>query len=272
MGGAHTHVVNYKVDLMTIDLVQEDVNFPWFDEDDPPTKQLRLQKTWVKNETSFSVQGGNNNNGQRVLLIGNKDKKNAWGQERMYRIMPGYHTIHNAVKGSVRLLNSAKWGEDDVFVLKRKDTEPSSSTTWNQQLPIYPPVDFSKMTTPAESIEQEDLYVSLFFSLPPFPEFTTMYRVVYLNLGMHHVPRAEDTPNTLFTDSRSSFFIAPFNYFDDESSRDIRNAVLLVQNANTGKYEVQESGSGDEDKTCTPRADFTPAYIGQVNTDLGGSQ
>lgn len=99
-----------------------------------------------------------------------------------------------------------------------------------------------------------------------------MYRVVYLNLGMHHVPRAEDTPNTLFTDSRSSFFIAPFNYFDDEPSRDIRNAVLLVQNANTGKYEVQESGSGDEDKTCTPRADFTPAYIGQIDTDLGSSE
>lgn len=50
-----------------------------------------------------------------------------------------------AVKGSVRLLNSAKWGEDDVFIVKHKDTEPSSSTTWNQQMPIYPPVDFSKV-------------------------------------------------------------------------------------------------------------------------------
>ncbi|KAG8948984.1 hypothetical protein FRC00_008384 [Tulasnella sp. 408] len=264
MGSVHTHVVNYKVDL--------DVNFPWFDEDDPPTKQLRLQKTWVESETSFSVQGNNNNNGQRVLLIGNKEKKNAWGQERMYRIMPGYHTIHNAVKGSVRLLNSAKWGEDDVFIVKHKDTEPSSSTTWNQQMPIYPPVDFSKVrfllfrerdgasnarlqkiTTPAESIDQEDL-------------------VVYLNLGMHHVPRAEDTPNTLFTDSRSSFFIAPFNYFDDEPSRDIRNAVLLVQDPNSGKFEVAESGTGDGAKTCTPRADFTPAYIGQIDTDLSGSE
>ncbi|KIO19433.1 hypothetical protein M407DRAFT_30937 [Tulasnella calospora MUT 4182] len=261
MGSVHTHVVNYKVDLdvggtanslQTIDLVQEDVKFPWFDEDDPPTKQLRLQKTWVENETSFSVQGNNNNNGQRVLLIGNKEKKNAWGQERMYRIMPGYHTIHNAVKGSGRVLNSAKWGEDDVFIVKHKDTEPSSSTTWNQQMPIYPPVDFSKITTPAESIDQEDL-------------------VVYLNLGMHHVPRAEDTPNTLFTDSRSSFFIAPFNYFDDEPSRDIRNAVLLVQDPNSGKYGVEESGSGDDDKTCTPRADVTPAYIGQVETDLSSS-
>ncbi|KAG8917777.1 hypothetical protein FRC01_002213, partial [Tulasnella sp. 417] len=234
MGSVHTHVVNYKVDLdvggtansvQTIDLVQEDANLPWFDEDDPPTKQLRLQKSWVENETSFSVQG--NNNGQRVLLIGNKEKKNAWGQERMYRIMPGYHTIHNAVKGSVRALNNARWGEDDVFIVKHKDTEP-------------------------KSIDQEDL-------------------VVYLNLGMHHVPRAEDTPNTLFTDSRSSFFISPFNYFDEEPSRDIRNAVLLVQDPNTQKYEVAESGSGDEDKTCIPREDVTPAYIGQIGIDLSGS-
>ncbi|KAG9040344.1 hypothetical protein FS837_000767 [Tulasnella sp. UAMH 9824] len=257
MGSVHTHVINYKVDLdvggtansvQTIELVQEDVKFPWFDEDDPPTKQVRLHKTWVQNETSFSVQG-NSNNGQRVLLIGNKEKKNAWGQERMYRIMPGYHTIHNAVKGSTRLLNSAKWGEDDVFIVKHKDTEPSSSTTWNQQMPIYPPVDFSKITTPAESIDQEDL-------------------VVYLNLGMHHVPRAEDTPNTLFTNSRSSFFIAPFNYFDEEPSRDLRNAVLLVQNPVTGKYEVEESGSGDGDETCMPRADVTPVYVGEIDINL----
>lgn len=85
---------------------------------------------------------------------------------------------------------------------------------------------------------------------------------------MHHVPRAEDTPNTLFTNSRSSFFVAPFNYFDEEPSRDIHNAVLLVQDPDTRKYEVEESGSGDGDETCTPRADVTPEYIGQIDVDL----
>lgn len=55
------------------------------------TRQLTLNRTWVPEETHFGV----GNNGQRVLLLGNKDEKNAWGLERMYRLMPGYHTVHN---------------------------------------------------------------------------------------------------------------------------------------------------------------------------------
>lgn len=118
------------------------------------------------------------------------------------------------------------------MIAKAKDTEPSSSSTWNQHLPVDPPVDFSQFFNPPESIDQEDL-------------------VIYANLGMHHIPRAEDTPNTLFTDTRSSFILSPFNYFDEEPSRDIRNAILL-QTDEKGRYVVDEAGG--KESTCAPRA------------------
>ncbi|CAE6442035.1 unnamed protein product [Rhizoctonia solani] len=217
---------------------ESDVTKPWFDAEDGPTRQLRINRTWVP--TEFQVNFGAN--GQTAYLIANKNETNQWGYPRAYRFQPGLHAIHNPVQGAPILLNNARWGEWDLMIAKRKDTEPSSSTTWNQHLPITPPVDFSKIFEPPESIDQEDL-------------------VIYANLGMHHIPRAEDTPNTLFTDTRSSFILSPFNYFDDEPSRDIRNAILMQANEG-GKYAVQESSV--EETTCAPRALPGVAYTGQT--------
>lgn len=100
---------------------------------------------------------------------------------------------------------------------------------------------------------------------------TPFFSVVYLNLGMHHVPRAEDTPNTLFTDTRSSWLISPFNYFNDEPSRDIRNAILLEQNADSGDYEVTEAGSGDNAQACLFQSDEEPAYVSDIAFDLSST-
>ncbi|QRV88148.1 primary-amine oxidase [Ceratobasidium sp. AG-Ba] len=234
MGSIHTHVINYKVDLdiagtsnslQTNEVFVEEVTKPWFDEEDGPTRQLRINRTWT------------------VYLIANKNQKNQWGYPKSYRFQPGLHAVHNPVRGARRLLSNARWGEWDLMVAKRKDTEPSSSTTWSQHLPTVPPVDFSKFFDPAESIDQEDL-------------------VIYANLGMHHVPRAEDTPNTLFTDSRSSFILSPFNYYDDEPSRDIRNAILL-QADKDGSYSVAEPG--ETEATCAPQGSFSVHYTGQVS-------
>ncbi|KAG8952399.1 hypothetical protein FRC03_012162 [Tulasnella sp. 419] len=251
MGNVHSHVINYKVDLdihgtsnslMKTDLVQEEVTQPWFDPEDGATQQLRVDRQWVSKEVAYDL----GNNGQTIYTIGNKNVLNAWGYPKTYRIMPGYHTAHKAITGSQRLLNSARWGEHDFFVLRHKDTEISSSSTWNLQLSVAPPIDFSKYLEPAEDIDQQDL-------------------VVYINLGMHHLPRAEDTPNTLFTDTRSSFLFTPFNYFDDEPSRDITNAILLQSDAESGQWEVIEAGSGDDEEQCLSKDDPKVAYIGQID-------
>lgn len=59
---------------------------------------------------------------------------------------------------------------------KRKETEPTSSSMWNQNLPGAPAVNFHNFFD-GENITQEDL-------------------VAWVNVGTHHLPQAEDSPNT----------------------------------------------------------------------------
>ena len=68
-------------------------------------------------------------------------------------------------------------------------------------------IDFDKFFD-GESLEQEDL-------------------VVWLNMGMHHVPHTGDLPNTVYTTARSAIQIIPSNYFVRDQSRDTVNMVQL---------------------------------------------
>ena len=71
------------------------------------------------------------------------------------------------VVGSKRLLNNANWARYNLAISKRKDTEPTSSSMWNMNLPGKPMVDFHKFFD-GENITQEDL-------------------VAWINIGMHHL-------------------------------------------------------------------------------------
>jgi len=78
--------------------------------------------------------------------------------------------------GSKRLLNSANWARYNLAVSVQKDSEPSSSSMWNANLPGAPVIDFHNFFD-GENITQEDL-------------------VAWVNVGTHHLPGAEDSPNT----------------------------------------------------------------------------
>jgi hypothetical protein len=53
------------------------------------------------------------------------------------------------------------------------------------------------------------------------------FRVVYFNLGMHHVPHSGDIPNTLMHTSSSSVMFTPFNFHDRDPSRLSSQGVQL---------------------------------------------
>ena len=53
--------------------------------------------------------------------------------------------------------------------------------------------------------------------------------------GTHHLPQAEDSPNTRTNLAASSFFLTPLNYFDADVSMDSLNAVLLTAPAKPGE-------------------------------------
>ena len=43
--------------------------------------------------------------------------------------------------------------------------------------------------------------------------------VMWVNLGVHHIPHTGDLPNTVFTTAHTAIQIAPSNYFKYDQSR-----------------------------------------------------
>lgn len=89
------------------------------------------------------------------------------------------------VVGSKRLLNNANWARYNLAVSVQKDSEPASSSMWNANLPGAPVVDFHDFFD-GENITQKDL-------------------VAWVNVGTHHLPGAEDTPNTKMNTATSRY-------------------------------------------------------------------
>ncbi|KAG6374973.1 copper amine oxidase [Boletus reticuloceps] len=128
------------------------------------------------------------------------------------------------VVGSKRVLNNANWACYNLAVSRREETEPMSSSAWNFNLPAVPLVDFHKFFD-GENITQQDL-------------------VIWVNAGMHYLPRSEDAPNMRTTIAASSFFITPLSYFDYDVSIDSTNAILLQAPSKEGEpFSVDDYGS-----------------------------
>lgn len=141
-----------------------------------------------------------------AYVVTNEDELNAWGNPRGYAIHPG-PLCRLTNLDAKRTENSVNWAKHHLAVSRRHDHEPSSSCMWNGNLPGAPPVNFYNFFN-NESIVQEDL-------------------VVWANLGTHHIPRAEDAPNTLTNVATSYLLLVPWNFNDYDASIDSRNSVLL---------------------------------------------
>jgi primary-amine oxidase len=164
-------------------LSQEAVTQPWFEDDwgDEVIQQV-VTREYIDNENDALLKFPTNFQGGYAIV--NQEETNKWGISRGYAIHPGYSPIHNVcmllrmswqslnsglqtVVGSKRLLKNVNWARYNLAVSRRKETEPSSSSMWNFNLPGSPPVDFHKFFD-GENITQEDL-------------------VAWVNLGMHHL-------------------------------------------------------------------------------------
>ena len=112
-------------------------------------------------------------------------------------------------------------------------------------------VDFHKFFD-GESINQTDL-------------------VAWINVGTHHLPQAEDSPNTRTNLAASSFFITPLNYFDYDVSIDSINSILLSPPKKAGEaWGYNDYGVGPAN--CIP--DIVPPfeYMGVKTFGLDGKE
>ncbi len=98
-----------------------------------------------------------------------------------------------------------------------------------------PPVDFSRFFD-SESLEQEDL-------------------VVWLNMGMHHVPHTGDLPNTVMTSAHAAIKLVPSNYFAGDPS--IRSRSRVRVNYNDGVVAAEVTPGRTDDVCVKDLGDYT---------------
>ncbi|KAF9004303.1 copper amine oxidase [Cyathus striatus] len=269
MGSVHDHVINFKVDLdiagtknsvMHTRTVREEVDVSWgsspTSEIDPNLDpdlsdwgstliQQRIERTFLTDESESRLKHPLNFQGHYAVV--NREERNKWGNVRGYVVLPGYSPIHNTIVGSKRMQDNANWAQYNLAFSKRKETEPSSSTSWNLHLPGAPVVDFDKFFND-EGIDGEDV-------------------VGWVNVGMHHLPHAEDSPNTKTNIATSSFLLTPLNFFDSDISMESMNAIILrtrlparastaqgyaVDVANANQEYIYDDYGVPQDHTCLP--------------------
>lgn len=160
----HDHVLNFKADLdvagtdntmMRVAVEPITLDYPWDDERTKPRNTMHLVHRPVDKEAGLDWP----RNSGEMFIVMNQNKTNEWGEKRGYRIQPGTGIgtpIHLSILNSTALGKSALWAEHDLWVLKRKDTEPRSASSLNFLDPQDPLVDFSKFVDD-EDVVQDDL-------------------------------------------------------------------------------------------------------------------
>ncbi|KAH8594285.1 copper amine oxidase [Bisporella sp. PMI_857] len=238
----HDHVLNFKADLdivgtsntlKRVGIEPTTKHYPW--DDVKQRNTMHLVERLVETEAGIDWP----KNAAEMLIVTNDNKTNAWGETRGYRIAPGTgigNPSHLTILNSTTLGISAEWANRDLWVLKRKDTEPMSASALNYFDPKDPLVDFSKFID-GEDIVNEDL-------------------VIYFNLGSHHIPHSGDIPNTLMHTSASSIMFTPFNFNDRDPSRRSAQGVRVDRK---GKAAIPRYFGATYNKGIqVPRDDLEP--------------
>ncbi|KAF2225193.1 hypothetical protein BDZ85DRAFT_233684 [Elsinoe ampelina] len=250
-GSMHDHVLNYKADFDILGtdnslLIQEQIpitrSFSW---SPTPRNTMQLVRSYVESEASSRLFWGPN--GATEYVVVNRDAPNKYGNPRGYRILPSAPTAHLTVQNSSSLRRSANWASHDVQVTRQHDHEPRAAHPYNSQDVNDPPIDFDRFFD-GESLDQQDL-------------------VVWLNLGMHHVPHTGDLPNTVFTTAHSGIKFMPLNYFEGDTGKQTVQQVRIDYGGGNVS-SVQRFGQGAGDGTCKLEYEKVPEGLEGYRGDV----
>ena len=236
-GSMHDHVLNFKADFdvlgvnNTVELSTAKPvvrSYPW--SGNKPRNTMLLERSTIDSEESSRFNWAPN--GATQVRVINKDQRNKYGEYRGYRILPA-STIHLTVQNSSNLVNAAQWAGHDIQVTKQHDHEPRAAHPYNNQDVENPPINFNDFFD-GENLTQTDL-------------------VLWLNLGMHHIPHTGDLPNTVFTTAHSGVQFMPLNYLEGDPSRQTTNQVYIdYSNHNSTVVDL----FGQRSQSCA--VDFNP--------------
>lgn len=151
---------------MAVSLENEVVEQPWFD-DWGPVHQQKIVQTMIRNESDALLDYPKNYEG--VYAIVNEEKLNRWGYRKfnvylmiffnrkfsswlchppenfpspfgrsLNAILASSITLSQTNLDSKRTRNNVNFAKHHLAVSRRKDSEPSSSSMWNLNLPGAP--------------------------------------------------------------------------------------------------------------------------------------
>ncbi|KEY64646.1 hypothetical protein S7711_02847 [Stachybotrys chartarum IBT 7711] len=230
-GSMHDHVLNFKADIdvlgtantiQMMDVVPHTTTYPW--SNGRQVNTMRVNRTFIETED----EGKFNWSPSGQVFITNQEERNRFGELRSWRVAPGIGTSHLAVENSTAIGNAAHWATHDFYATVRKDTESRSAHPYNSQDVHDPPIDFSAFFD-GESLNQTDI-------------------VLWLNLGMHHVPQTADLPNTVHLHAGSSIQFIPTNYFETGIQRETVNMIRINYDGTENGTEVETFGAHED--TC----------------------
>ncbi|KAI4566703.1 hypothetical protein MJG53_015380 [Ovis ammon polii x Ovis aries] len=104
-----------------------------------------------------------------------------------------------------------------LAVTQRKETEPRSSSIFNQNDPWTPTAVFADFVN-NETIAGKDL-------------------VAWVTAGFLRIPHAEDIPNTVTVGNSVGFFLRPYNFFDEDPSICSADSIFFQENQDAGSCE-----------------------------------
>ncbi|CAC5412328.1 AOC1 [Mytilus coruscus] len=222
MAPLHQHMFHYKVDLdikgtknrfETLDIEPVVTSNEVSDDHDATIVQnmfiKRLKHSELEGATKFDF------NFPKYLTFVNNNAKDKFGNSA------GYRLVNNGMTKNILPPNdgnnpAVSWSQYQVAVTKYKDSEPASSNLFaHSKNPVF---TFQQFIDDNENIVDQDL-------------------VAWVAMGMHHIPQKEDIPVTHTTGMSRSFFLLPYNYFDESPGMAVNNAVRIDSVEKDGKTE-----------------------------------
>ncbi|CAK0783467.1 hypothetical protein CVIRNUC_006666 [Coccomyxa viridis] len=222
MGAAvQDHFLNWKVDLdikgtqnsLRQDFIElEQQSFPWSvnGSDGPGNGAVTLQKRIrsVLPQTEQEASLAYNPSRPVVASVVNERSQNKWGIAQGYRIQVD-SVISQLYPDSWLSTQSGTWSRYQIATTVRRENETASSSIYAAAHPGVPPqpLNFSSYIN-GESVRNQDL-------------------VNWVTVGAFDVPTSESAPVTSPNGRTLSFWLLPYNYFDQDAASDLYGMVIM---------------------------------------------
>lgn len=237
MGNQHDHFLNFKVDFDLLgesnsvmtdkieilkcddakDCVPQDIHGKPYasqlfkDASDYKTKHVKREHLEV--ETGLSLTPGI----PTMIHVSNEAEQNKWGYDRSYKMkingvaqnIIADTKMHKAYSFSRHTVMATRYHEEEEHVTTIYDQQDTTGTMFasikgGDALPL---IDMDQMIN-GEKIRNADI-------------------VIWANVGVHHIPHAEDIPVTHMIGNAVQISFIPTNMYDIDQSMDLGNVVYM---------------------------------------------